>query len=352
MRARFGRIVLLLLAALIAFPGQSAAVFIPGLSTQPSWTTVGASRRYGCVTTTASSFYGTNAEGITYACARFHIGVDFALTFDPVVSTRSGIVVTSIESNPDNPGSACVDDKPANMIVIDHGVNATQGRYSRYLHLTKDGSLVATGDHISAGQMIGTSGNSGITCGAHLHYGLADSPTAITPQHSYDPDGYLPDNVKWTTPQSPHGRAPWLTDYVSQLTATSPDVEGAIDVCYGSTVTYWVKFKNLGGRTWSWSNDIDNRGKVVLYSTTSAGTATQTSALQASDWETSSRITTADTSAVAADGTGTFTFGIKGGGTAGQTTTLYLNIFAFNLKALKYNDQVRVKVFVVPTQAC
>jgi hypothetical protein len=221
--------------------------------------------------------------------------------------------------------------------VISHG----SGQYSKYYHLKQNGSAVAVGDNISAGQKIGTSGNSGYSCGAHLHYMLTNSASSVAPADTFNPDG------KWTT--SP-GRAPWLTDYVSQKSGTA--VGGSIDICYGETATYWVKFKNLGGITWPWANDFYNRGKVVLYSTNSTGTAAVASALQAADWESSSRITPADTASVAPDVTGTFTFGIKASGSQGATYTLYLNLHAFSLKWFKYTEQVRVSVYIVPHQAC
>jgi hypothetical protein len=308
-----------------------------GAYTLPSWDNAARSRGYGCVSDTSEPWAGINADGTSYDCAHFHGGIDFRLSYDPVVSARAGVVVTTIDTNPDNPGSVCVTNRPANIIVIDHG----GGQYSAYLHLTQDGSDVVVGQNVSAGQLIATSGNSGFTCGAHLHYMLSNSPTSLSAPHTFNPDG------KWTTAS---GRAPWLDDFVAQQSGTA--ALGNLDVCYGQTATYWVKFKNLGGRTWPWVNDLYNRGKVVLYSTSSTGQAALVSQLQASDWETASRVTPADTPSVAPDGTGTFTFGVQGNGTEGQSYTLYVNLDAFGLHWFKYNDQVRVSVFVVPHQGC
>lgn len=330
----------LVLAGLPVQPVAAAA----GQYTLPAWTTVGRTtgRNYGCVSGTADPFTGNDADGTPFACASFHSGIDFSMSFKPVVSTRAGVVVTVIQTNPDNPGSACVT-APNNMIVIDHGSGQTD-RYSRYLHVKQNSSQVSGGDNVSAGQWIATSGNAGTTCGAHLHYGLSNSSATGLPPHSLDPDD------KWTIPATSTGRAPWLNDYVSKQAST-------LYVCSGDTVTTWVKFKNLGGRPWPWVNDLYNRGKVVLYSTNSTGTAAVTSLLNASDWETTSRITPADTPSVAADGTGTFTFGVKGGGTPGQLYALYVNLDAFGLNQLggfwfKYNDQVKINVQMLPSQGC
>lgn len=53
-----------------------------------------------------------------------------------------------------------------NVIVIDHG----DGTFSRYYHLTHNGSKVGTGDRVKAGQVIGLSGDTGASAGPHLHF--------------------------------------------------------------------------------------------------------------------------------------------------------------------------------------
>jgi murein DD-endopeptidase MepM/ murein hydrolase activator NlpD len=60
-------------------------------------------------------------------------------------------------------------------IVIDHG----QGVLSVYNHLSK--RLVVAGQRVTKGQLIGYSGNSGLTTGPHLHYGLSVNNVRVNP---------------------------------------------------------------------------------------------------------------------------------------------------------------------------
>ncbi|MSU44853.1 M23 family metallopeptidase [Candidatus Nomurabacteria bacterium] len=60
-------------------------------------------------------------------------------------------------------------------IVIDHG----QGVMSFYLHLSK--IKVKVGDVVKLGQIIGLSGQTGYTLGAHLHLGVRINNIAIDP---------------------------------------------------------------------------------------------------------------------------------------------------------------------------
>jgi murein DD-endopeptidase MepM/ murein hydrolase activator NlpD len=56
----------------------------------------------------------------------------------------------------------------ANFIVVVHDDDTT----GEYYHLQKDGVLVEQGQTISAGQLIGLSGNTGHTTMPHLHFGV------------------------------------------------------------------------------------------------------------------------------------------------------------------------------------
>ena len=56
--------------------------------------------------------------------------------------------------------------KRANAVFILH----SDGTIARYLHLRRDGALVATGDRVRAGDPIGFSGNTGYSQRPHLHF--------------------------------------------------------------------------------------------------------------------------------------------------------------------------------------
>jgi len=60
-----------------------------------------------------------------------------------------------------------------NRIVIRH----QDGYYTAYEHLQYKGSKVVVGQKVRKGQLIGLSGNTGITSGPHLHFELFIKPS-------------------------------------------------------------------------------------------------------------------------------------------------------------------------------
>ena len=101
------------------------------------------------------------------ACAggHWHSGIDLAAARGtPVVATLPGIVTVIV--SPTGYGL---------HVVIDHG----GGLSSLYGHL--DTVVVASGDVVTAGQVIGTVGSTGNATGPHLHFeirrdGIAEDP--------------------------------------------------------------------------------------------------------------------------------------------------------------------------------
>ncbi|MCX3058431.1 M23 family metallopeptidase [Streptomyces beihaiensis] len=122
---------------------------------------------------------GYSQGGSLWASGK-HSGQDFAVpTGTGVLAVHSGTVV---KAGPNGAG-----DGPAygNAIVIKHA----DGRYSQYAHLSRID--VKVGRHVSTGQHIALSGNTGNSTGPHLHfeirttpnYGSAVNPVAFLKRH-------------------------------------------------------------------------------------------------------------------------------------------------------------------------
>ena len=94
--------------------------------------------------------------------------VDFKMSEGtPVHAARGGIVARIEESY----SRGCWSDEcagEANYIVILHDDETT----GEYYHLQQGGVLVEAGDRVSAGQLIGLSGNTGHSALPHLHFGV------------------------------------------------------------------------------------------------------------------------------------------------------------------------------------
>ncbi len=96
-----------------------------------------------------------------------HFGAgEFAYDFympegTPVLAARAG-VVRSTRADRDSIGT----DAPANFVCVDHG----DGTLGWYLHLRKDGVLVAPGARVEPGQKIALSGWTGRALIPHLHF--------------------------------------------------------------------------------------------------------------------------------------------------------------------------------------
>ena len=117
-----------------------------------------------CSYTYMSSPFGFRTAP-TAGASSYHQGVDLAAPANtPVYATRSGIVTSNTYS-----GTA------GNYITINHG----DGFSSIYMHLAS--SVVSSGQAVSAGQLIGTVGRTGIATGYHLHFGIAYNGAYVNP---------------------------------------------------------------------------------------------------------------------------------------------------------------------------
>jgi hypothetical protein len=101
---------------------------------------------------------------------------DFACFGWTILAPASGLVVTAIDTVPDNPlGQFHPTSELGNHLVIRHHPD----EYSLLAHLRQGSLQVSSGDSVQAGDPVAQCGNSGRTTAPHLHYDLRNS-TQIT----------------------------------------------------------------------------------------------------------------------------------------------------------------------------
>lgn len=117
-----------------------------------------------CSYTYMSSPFGFRTSP-TAGASSYHQGVDLAAPANtPVYASRSGIVTTTTYSN-----------AAGYYVTINHG----DGFSSIYMHLNN--YVVSAGQAVSAGQLIGYVGRTGIATGYHLHFGIAYNGAYVNP---------------------------------------------------------------------------------------------------------------------------------------------------------------------------
>ena len=111
-----------------------------------------------------SSPYGWRIHPV-YGDWRFHNGIDLsASSGTPIVASRSGKVVVAQWS-----------DSAGYYVTVDH----QDGFQSKYLHMTH--YIVGVGDYVTAGQVIGYVGDTGVSKGAHLHFTITYNGNYVNP---------------------------------------------------------------------------------------------------------------------------------------------------------------------------
>lgn len=111
-----------------------------------------------------SSPYGWRIHPV-YGDWRFHNGIDLsASSGTPIVATRSGKVVVAQYSS-----------SAGYYVTVDH----QDGFQSKYLHMTH--YIVGVGDYVTAGQVIGYVGSTGVSTGAHLHFTITYNGNYVNP---------------------------------------------------------------------------------------------------------------------------------------------------------------------------
>lgn len=105
--------------------------------------------------------------------------LDFDLKYEPVLAAQAGTVARAVASYPDPGPRACYAQTGyGNYVAVDHA----GGYRTIYAHLSA--VAVSAGTPVTQGQRIGVSGNTGRSCGAHLHfavrrYGVAHRPEPL-----------------------------------------------------------------------------------------------------------------------------------------------------------------------------
>ncbi len=89
-----------------------------------------------------------------------------------VISSRGGVVIAVEESFIDGNRTAGEE----NFVLIQHSDNSISG----YYHLTHDGVHVEVGSHVSQGDIIGLSGDTGDSTEPHLHFEVLKCQDCVT----------------------------------------------------------------------------------------------------------------------------------------------------------------------------
>jgi murein DD-endopeptidase MepM/ murein hydrolase activator NlpD len=114
-----------------------------------------------------TSAYGWRQDPI-HGAARFHRGIDIRAAYgQDVPSAASGRVI-----------SAGTEGGYGQTVVIEHA----GGVRTRYAHLSM--TMVAAGDEVGEGQVVGRAGRSGRATGTHLHFEVTNAAgDALNPEH-------------------------------------------------------------------------------------------------------------------------------------------------------------------------
>ncbi len=114
---------------------------------------------------TSWSVFQGNDQGPTHNDVWNRYAFDFTMPEgSPVVATADG-VVAFVKEDTTGPTGRWQDN---NEVAIRYA----DGTTGVYLHLQRDGALVEVGQAVSAGEVIGRSGNTGNSGGPHLHFSL------------------------------------------------------------------------------------------------------------------------------------------------------------------------------------
>ena len=119
-----------------------------------------------CSYSYVSSPFG-NRDAPTAGASTNHQGIDLAAPEGtPIYASRTGVVTT-----------ATFGKSAGYYVSINHG----DGFSSIYMHMTR--YVVRSGQAVSAGQVIGYVGSTGVSTGPHLHFGISYNGKYVNPAH-------------------------------------------------------------------------------------------------------------------------------------------------------------------------
>ena len=107
---------------------------------------------------------GYNGQTSHYGAMRF--AIDWAMPPGTAIHVARGGVVVAVHEAAETGGPEAGYRGTENFVWIRHD----DGTIGHYLHLQKDGALVAPGQTVTAGEVIGLSGNTGQSTEPHLHF--------------------------------------------------------------------------------------------------------------------------------------------------------------------------------------
>ena len=101
----------------------------------------------------------------TAGASTYHKGIDLGVVYGtPILASGSGKVVTATYSS-----------SAGNFVMISHGNRL----YTVYMHCSR--LAVSVGDTVVKGQVIAYVGSTGISTGAHLHFGVSKNGSYVNP---------------------------------------------------------------------------------------------------------------------------------------------------------------------------
>ena len=187
-------------------------------------------------------FGGRVTSGFRDPARPYHVGIDFGVGWGaPIPSTWEGTVV-----------HAGWYGDFGNMVIVQNG-----DWQMRYAHLSQ--FCVSVGQQVETGTVVGLSGNTGVSTGAHLHYEVRYQGTAVDPMTAPGAaDGGRPagDYIELHVHGNPHPEL-WTVVQWQAVEGDWRDVEGwrgTPDEITGGVgkKTWWVSEEGFGRGPFRW----------------------------------------------------------------------------------------------------